>query len=339
VSTKLRLREIDVLRGLAALWVVFSHYQPHWNDRLAPTAVWVPNSQGVHAVELFFVISGFVIFMTLDSCRNVADFAVMRFSRLYPAYWAALILSTLLGVLVFGDVLWPGGLLANATMLQEFIGVPHYDNVFWSLSVEMAFYVNAAWLFAFGLHRHVKPIVAVWLVLAALWAVTLKPPHAEHRHWLALLFALDYAPYFAMGMVFFDAMKRGWSRVHVALIVLATCTELLIDGWIAQCIAIFIALAFWLAGSGRLRFLVFAPTLWLGAISYSLYLIHRNLGYHMLDWLHARGLSAGAAIPLTILGALALATALTYGIERPSLGWIRAWYSAHRPPVTRAREI
>jgi hypothetical protein len=55
--------------------------------------------------------------------------------------------------------------------------------------------------------------------------------------------------------------------------------------------------------------------------------------------LHARGLSAGAAIPLTILGALALATALTYGIERPSLGWIRAWYSAHRPPVTRAREI
>jgi peptidoglycan/LPS O-acetylase OafA/YrhL len=343
-DTRRRFEEIDVLRGLAALCVVLSHYYPHWDKYLGPIPVVVRNSWGWYAVKLFFVISGFVIFMTLDRCRSVAEFAVLRFSRLYPAYWATFLFVTIVSVGIFGDVFWLRGFVANATMFQEFLGVEHHDVVYWSLSVELAFYIHAAWLFALGLHRHVRPIVAVWLLCACAWALALPEPvtDADQRDWFAKLFAFDYAPYFAIGMVLFDVTKHGWSGARIALIGFAIVTETLIAHWRGLLVALACAALFVLAVSGRLRFLVWRPTLWLGAISYSLYLVHRNLGYKALDWLHAHGIDVTIAVPLTIAGALVLATLFAYGVERPASSAIRAWYrrrsascptgSLHRSP-------
>ncbi len=325
-----RVQEIDALRGLAALWVVLSHYQPYWNRYLGPTTIIVPNSAGVHAVEMFFLISGFVIFMTLDRCKTIVDFAVSRFSRLYPAYWAALLIGTVIGIAVVGDKFWAGNFLANLTMFQEFVGAPHHDIVFWSLSVEMAFYLNVAWLFALGLHRSPQRIVAAWLLAACIWALVFRQP-ADHRQWPAVFLALDFAPYFSIGIVFFDAGKWGWSERRAAMLAFAAVTQWLLGGWVALLIAMLIAGIFWLAVSGRLAFLVSKIPLGLGAISYALYLTHRNLGYQMLAWMHAHHIAAMIAIPLAILGAITLATLITYGIERPALRAIRAWYDAHRP--------
>ena len=340
-AARVRLQEIDVLRGCAALWVMFTHYIPHWNDRLSPIQVVIPNAFGIYAVQLFFVISGFVIFMTLDRCRSVSDFAVMRFSRLYPAYWAALLLATLISVFVFGEAFWSGGVLINLTMFQEFLRFPHLDVVYWSLSLELAFYLNAAWLFALGWHRRVRMVVAMWLLGACVWALTLPviaPGQEPQRDWLALMFALDFAPYFAIGIVFFDAMKRAWSLSRVGLIVLAIAAEFLMRGWNGVAVITVILLLFFAATHGYLRFLVSKPTLWLGAISYSLYLIHRNLGYQMLDWLHARQVDVALAVPIAMLGALLLASLLTYGIERPALARIRSWYRKRNPIERRDRE-
>ncbi len=331
-----RLQEVDVLRGVAALCVVLTHYVPHWSERLEPVFVPIPNGFGIYAVQLFFVISGFVIFMTLDRCRSVSQFAMLRFSRLFPAYWATLLFATATGVFVFGERLWPGGLLANLTMFQEYFRFPHLDVVYWSLSLELAFYLNAAWLFALGWHRQVRWIVAVWLIGAGVWALTqpVIPPGQEPvRGWLPLLFALDFAPYFAMGMVFFDAIKNTWSPSRIGLIALAIVTEFLIHGATGIAVGIVILLLFFAATHGYLRFLVSKPTLWLGAISYSLYLIHRNLGYHLLDWLHGHGISAALAIPITIAGALLLATLFTYVVEQPALSRVRSWYRK-RPEIT-----
>lgn len=328
-----RLLEIDVLRGFAALWVVLTHYVPHWNKHLEPVFVPIPNSFGIYAVQLFFVISGFVIFMTLDRCRSVSEFAVLRFSRLYPTYWAALLLSTFISVTFFAERLWVGGTLANLTMFQEFLRFPHLDVVYWSLSLELAFYVNAAWLFALGWHRHVRWIVAVWLITACIWAITqpaIAPAQEPVRGWLPLLFALDFAPYFAIGMIFFDAAKRGWSPPRIGLIVLAVFSEFLIHGWSGFAVVSVILALFFAATHGYLQLLVWKPTLWLGAISYSLYLIHRNLGYEILDWLHAHRVSVELAVPIAIFCVLLLASLLTYAVERPALALIRSWYRGRK---------
>jgi peptidoglycan/LPS O-acetylase OafA/YrhL len=331
-----RYVEVDVLRGLAALWVVLSHYLPHWNRFLGTAPIIVPHEWGGFAVKLFFAISGFVIFMTLDRCRSVADFVVLRFSRLFPVYWTTIALATAVSILVFGRTFWPGGLLVNATMLQDFVGFPRLDHVYWSLTVELAFYVIAGSLFALGLHRRTLRFVAAWLVGAIIWVLNVQPIDFEHRHWLALLLALDYSPYFGLGIVFFDATKHGWSAAKAGVIVLAMVTEFLIAGWVGLCVAAIVAVLFVLAIRGNLRFLVSKLTLWLGAISYALYLIHRNLGYESLDWLHKHHVGPAVAVSLTTFGALAIATLVTYGVEKPALLHIRSWYYKWKARRTRS---
>jgi len=79
-------------------------------------------------------------------------------------------------------------------------------------------------------------------------------------------------------------------------------------------------------------------TLWLGAISYPLYLVHREPGYALLDWLYAHHvshwLSLGIAVPLALLAGYVLSIA----VERPAMRLLRSWYRArggHAHPVAR----
>src|SRR5258708_16367150 len=86
-----RFEEIDVLRGLAAMCVVLSHYSTHCVGffREAPFGLELHTVYGFYAVQLFFIISGFVISLTLEKSNSWRDFAFSRLSRLYPAYWVA----------------------------------------------------------------------------------------------------------------------------------------------------------------------------------------------------------------------------------------------------------
>src|SRR3546814_16656904 len=100
---KARLQELDALRGLGALAVVIFHYSARFHD-VFPKAQHVPFSfpGGNYRVYLFFAISGFAIFFTLDKVNPAADFAIARIARLYPTYWTAILLT--LGVEFFVNV-------------------------------------------------------------------------------------------------------------------------------------------------------------------------------------------------------------------------------------------
>ena len=181
--------------------------------------------------------------------------------------------------------------------------------------------------------------VSVWSVLAALWAVLFQTPGSvttwgvvatDQRDWVALLSAFDYSPFFAIGIVFYRAWREGWTRWSAALLALAFFVELLLGGFQGLVVTLGFALVVWMALNGWMLFLVNRLTLWLGTISYSLYLTHRNLGYLLLSWLHERSVGAFIAIAVTLLAALALATALTYALERPASTAIRSWYEARR---------
>ena len=135
-----RLVEIDALRGVAAMAVVLFHYTTRFAELYAPkTLPSLSFPDGHYGVNLFFIISGFVIFMTLEKTSRPMDFVVSRFSRLFPAYWFAILLTFsithLLGL--------PGKLVdlstafANLIMIHSFFHVPHVDGVYWTLEVEL----------------------------------------------------------------------------------------------------------------------------------------------------------------------------------------------------------
>ncbi|WP_235030868.1 acyltransferase family protein [Nonomuraea solani] len=214
------MAELDLLRFLAALAVVAFHYliayASVWGDRpaelfpaLAPIA-----GLGILGVELFFIISGFVILMSVWG-RGLGAFARSRLVRLYPAYWLSLAavaaLYGLTGAKALDPKLSPGDYLLNATMFQRLFKVTDASGVYWSLWAELRFYLLMAILVIVGVtYGRVLVFAGVWL--AAAGAVKLL----EHHELLdsALVHETvmpDYAPYFIAGMALYLIHKHGSS--------------------------------------------------------------------------------------------------------------------------------
>lgn len=163
-KTSNRLLEIDALRGIACVLVILFHYtmgreQASYGFRL-----------GVTGVDLFFIISGFVIFMTLEKTKKWKDFVISRFSRLYPTYWTCIIITTCL--ILFNrylkgetlSIVFPIS-LGNLTMFQYYLGIENLDGPYWSLIIELLFYVFMLTLFLTKQLKNVMIIGGVFFCL------------------------------------------------------------------------------------------------------------------------------------------------------------------------------
>lgn len=297
-----RVTEIDLLRFTAAIAVVFFHYAfrgfaandmttmpyPH----LAPFAKY-----GYLGVELFFMISGFVIIMSTRS-GLLKDFIISRFSRLYPAFWACCTI-TFLTTLIIGEHRYSASTsqyLANMTMFSGFLGIPSIDGAYWSLFVEMRFYALVGVVLVIGKIQRIESLLAIWLITTI--ASELLPTGKLIRYMLIS----DYSTYFIAGSTFFLIHSKGLNYSRLAIIILSWCLALLqsIKGIplfethynttmneYAICAIITTFYVFMLCISLRLSgFLGRTNWLTLGAITYPLYLLHQNIGYMIFNKLH-----------------------------------------------------
>ena len=96
---------------------------------------------------------------------------------------------------------------------------------------------------------------------------------------------------------------------------------------------------FWLAIKGRLAFLATRPLVFLGTISYALYVLHLPLGHEIEHLLNAQNISAWIIIPTALTAAVATASLATFFIEKPAMRLIRHAYRSWRPGVTPARRL
>lgn len=323
-----RFDEIDVMRGIAALCVVASHYTSYCVRYFGGAPIHVPLEYGFYAVKLFFTISGFVIYFTLDKSRTVADFAFSRFARLYPGYVVALSFMMLIETSVFGERMWWGGYVVNLTMFQEYLGFPNLDNVFWSLTVELAFYLQMSIILWVGAIRRIELIALAWIVAACGWKAATDLVGIQVPGLVARLYLFDHVPYFMAGIAFYLIDKDGWKRQRLAILFLAGCAEWYMRGTEGALVASAIFAVFAMAVAGWLRFLVNRVSIWFGAISYSLYISHRNLGYSSMQYLHDRGVAVELGLAVAFGGALLLATAIHYTVERPVGRRLTRWYKA-----------
>lgn len=320
-----RVNEIDLLRFLAALVVVFFHYAFRGtaaDDRtimayplLAPVAKY-----GYLGVELFFLISGFVILMTA-SRGSLRTFAISRFVRLYPAFWACCTIS-FVAILTLGGSHYSatlGQYLVNMTLFSGFVGVPSIDGVYWSLFIELQFYAMVAALLILGRIHLAQRFLVLWLMVTV--ALEIFPVDR-----LRFLFITEYAVYFIAGATAFLIWSRGLSALRIVVFIACTLialhqsldglpsfekyygtrmNPLVVAGIIVSFFAVIMAVAMrWTGSLGERRWLT------AGALTYPLYLIHQYLGFMIFN-------AAYPAINRHVLfwGTLLLMLAIAYAVH------------------------
>jgi peptidoglycan/LPS O-acetylase OafA/YrhL len=323
-----RLQELDALRGLAALGVLFCHFASTCH-RLSILPCDFP--YGAYGPHLFFMISGFVILMTLSRTQRAADFVVSRFSRLYPVYWASIALTL--------AVLWafPNGqslptstqVLVNLSMLQTWLRVPDLEVAYWTLGVELKFYFLMFLIYLTGRIRSIEPFVALWLGLlaayrlAAAFGVPLTSPAKT-------VLIADYGHLFAAGLLFYQIKMVGHHWTRHALLAACLVLQMAAAGWeAAAVVAAFFGL-FYLFVFDRLRWIAIRPMVYLGTISYSLYLIHGCIGNACIPRLPGLWRWPALTMAVPLLLSLLAAAAITHGIEQPALRLIRTRYRSWR---------
>ena len=322
-----RFEGLDTLRGLAALYVVLSHYTSYCLRKFGDTLFYVPRETGGYAVWLFFMISGFVIYFTIERSKTWREFAVSRVTRLYPIYWITLTIAVAAEVLIFKrEPMWWSSYLVNLTMLQEFVGFGNFDEVYWSLTVELAFYLIIGLLFRAGLLKNIVAVALAWLAICWFGALFGEYLPELIRLILNRYFIIPYAPFFLLGIMLYLNRTQGNAGQRMIIIAASLATIGYMHGPLAFAISLGLFAIAAFAVSDRGRILVSPVLLWLGAISYSLYLIHRNLGYSAITEMHNHGFSSSIALPVAIISALALATLLTYFVERPLCAYLRQMY-------------
>lgn len=331
-----RYLELDGLRGIAVIAVILCHYGNEFDyyfPGLPLTTVggepigWLLR-YGYFGVQLFFLISGFVILLTARKVATPRDFVVARVSRLYPTYWACLTLTALVGWLSAHAVLQrsPLEIALNYSMVQRLIRVEDVDAAYWSLSVELIFYVIvwAVFMARGGLHDgDVERLVVAWLVVATIAAACFRLSDGSTLSLVFVLFtAGQYAGLFSAGMLLLLSRERG--RLHpllgICVAVQVLVSWLVVDAVEAMVVAPLMGVFAFVIMRKRVWALRLPGLVFVGAISYPLYLLHQNLGYLVIE-ASAQSLGRWPAMLMAFAVLAAVAWVAHRTIEGP---WSRA---------------
>jgi peptidoglycan/LPS O-acetylase OafA/YrhL len=328
-----RLRELDALRGIAATMVMWFHYTVQYQETYhRPVIAASALPAGRYGVQLFFVISGFVIFLTLTRSRSLWDFAANRFSRLYPPYWACIAITfvTLLACPLPGFDVSVRQVLVNLTMLQYWLFTEHIDPVYWTLSVELVFYCFVSCLYLVGWLKHVERWISFWLMLAIGVRFTDITAVFHLSPMIRTALLLEHGHFFFAGVLFYRVRQDGGSIFRWFL--LSTC---IFAAWFIRDVPhalslVAASLAFAAFIRGWLGWLVIKPLLFLGNISYPLYLLHQNIGYVVIDRLEMVGLTHEVWLLVPAAVSVAIATVVHRTVEIPARDWLRGFWKNSR---------
>lgn len=323
-----RLLELDVLRGIAAIAVLACHYISECQQLGRVNFDFRIGSYGPH---LFFIISGFVIFMTLERCKRPGDFLFSRFSRLYPVYWFGVVVSATVMVLApsyFDNAPSPLQLLGNLTMCQTWLKIPDIEVSYWTLGVELKFYLLMFGLLLFRKLEWIEPFIVVWLAIVSLFRcadAAFGLPHA-----LATPLILGYAHLFAAGIMFYRIRTRGHSWLRHTVIFAAVPMQFWAEGLESMLVVSGCVATIYLFNANKLRWIVNRPLTFLGTISYPLYLAHGAVGVATIQYLNQYELPVVVLLLIPTAVAISLGAALTFHFEKPMLRILRTWYGRSR---------
>ncbi len=323
---------VDALRGLSALGVMTYHFGT--GDLERPLSIALSSyatrlfEHGWIGVHVFFTLSGFVIAHSIGrremTWTRALRFVFRRQVRLDPPYWFAIAAGTAIPLLwrmhLRGDhrfVPGPRLILAHVLYLYDLLGMRPINDVFWSLAIEVQFYLVFVLLLAFG--RRV-PRVLPWLLTASAiqslrWTLAWAFPHAWcTQHWY--LFALGALVAWAL-----DGRTRAWLPALLSVACIAAGARFDRLEPVAGGLVALLLLVAGLRGSLG-TWLSARPLQFLGAVSYGVYLLHNFVG-SQTRWLlggRFRPGTPGGATGILVSAVLA-SILVAWGLHRTIEGW------------------
>ncbi len=314
-----RIKEIDALRGIAAILVLFYHYTTRYHEILVHphgAAFYLP--WGQYGVDLFFMISGFVIYYSLELQPNIKNFVISRISRLYPSYWVAITFTFIIVYLnplphrtrTFLEYLF------NWTMLQHFFKISHVDWVYWTLSYELVFYVFMGFLLVKRQLANVEYWMLFFLVVQGIYFLLEGKSRDVWGTPVETLLLCKYGQLFFAGILFYR-VRSSVTLLRIVLLLSCLGSQYLWWGPSRVWFMLLFYGIFYLLNHGFLNLLANRVLLFLGAISYPLYLIHQYAGYVLLRACYQYGFGFTIAFSITTLIVIIAATLIHYGVEMP----------------------
>ena len=289
----MRFYLIDALRGIAALWVVLFHtYEGGHIDDLVKM---IPNfishlifEMGEVGVPIFFVISGFVIAHSVNKAHVNATylmtFAIRRSIRLDPPYWGSMLLVILMAWLsatVKNESMdWPdySTMVAHFFYSQGVLGFDHINIIYWTLCLEIQFYLVFCLLIYFtqSLEKYFKHAFQYVFFFAAIISL-LWPTHALTENVYPGLF-LPYWHAFLLGVFAY----WSWQKRIPSLFFYCYAINILFSAYMTQSTFSIAATltAVFVHECAKFGYIAAANWRWvqfLGTISYSLYLTHNPI--------------------------------------------------------------
>jgi peptidoglycan/LPS O-acetylase OafA/YrhL len=306
---KQEIYSLTGLRGIAATMVMFYHFNA--SHLLAGGAMANLLGHGYLMVDLFLVLSGFIIAMTYGrrfeqaiSWKDYQTFLVRRIARVYPLY---VLMTITAGILIATQWMdhWPGpaipvSALINLTMLQSVLHVPSLDTPAWSVSAEWVanllfplfalLCLRRSWLWV-GLFAIVS--FATLPILVHIPALMNEPKRAgllDIWNYGTIYPAIRCVADFILGVLVFRVSQLTWIKQLISFNWIAPILFILIlslmciksaDVWIVALFPLFI-LALIPNTNLISRFMGSKPIYRLGELSYAVYLIHNQMNYFML---------------------------------------------------------
>lgn len=314
--------ELDYIRALSAIFVVLYHYTTRYNEIFGNELKLIFElSWGALAVNTFFILSGYLTMINL--CDNRILFLYKRFVRIFPTYWIAIIITSFfMGLLMPERLLSLKEILINFTMLQSIIGINSVDGVYWTLLFEVLFYF---WVMVILLRRDTNTRIKflyLW-ILIALFTIICKIIGIDNAliTLVGKLLIVSRVHHFILGILI--AM---WVQRVDKIKLIFLCGLCLINAYLQQGLTVLIWMLvwgglIWGVATGRLHFkmreknIIHISLCFVATISYSLYLLHQNIGFAIIGKMKDMYIDIMIIIPIFI--SILIASVVHYLMAEP----------------------
>lgn len=294
---KNRIIGLDIFRFMAACGILCYHYffigvlEKFYSPSIFHNvAFW-----GEFGVDIFFILSGFVILISAEKTGSALQFLKSRLKRVYPTFILCSLILVLTGILMPGNTLnsliikW----LNSMTFISDFWGGSLLSGIYWTLVIEIKFYILVTiikYLKIWDKYKYI--ILLLWVVIGFLNINYL------HINLLDTVLLAKYSGHFSLGIIMYILYKDNKNINHLIFPTIVLSSWLIytnmigFTNWIRSLypalpfsdIEIFFAFLFIIgcfiaAINTHKSFISNKIAEILGAISFNLYLIHADFGY------------------------------------------------------------